>query len=139
MPFGLRSAPKVFNAVEDALQWILTQEGVEFVFHYLDDFAVLGPPNSMQCQQALDILLHTCAILDVPFTAEKQDGPSTAFTLLAIIIDTIRQELRLPEVKLQRLQEMVTQKKACTRRELESHIDMPARLSNRGWVSPRTY
>ena len=50
--FGLRSASKIFNAVADALQWILLQEGVEFVFHYLDAFVVLGPPDSPRCQRS---------------------------------------------------------------------------------------
>ena len=29
LPFGLRSAPKVFNAVADAMQWIFEQHGVK--------------------------------------------------------------------------------------------------------------
>ena len=37
LPFGLRSAPKIFNALADGLQWILEEQGVE-VIHYLDDF-----------------------------------------------------------------------------------------------------
>ena len=123
LPFGLRSAPKIFNAVADGLQWILTQEGVDWIFHYLDDFAVLGPPNSPQCQQALDILTRICALLDIPLAPEKRDGPSAIITLLGISIDTLRQELRLPRDKLQRLLELVAQwekKKVCSRRELES-------------------
>ena len=28
LPFGLRSAPKIFNAVADTVEWILKQEGV---------------------------------------------------------------------------------------------------------------
>ena len=39
LPFGLSSAPKIFNAVADALEWIVGKEGVRFIFHYLDDFA----------------------------------------------------------------------------------------------------
>ena len=42
LPFGLRSAPKIFTAVADAFQWILTQVGVQLVFHYIDNFAVVG-------------------------------------------------------------------------------------------------
>ena len=38
--FGLRSAPKIFNAVADALQWCLRHKGIEFIYHYLDDFYV---------------------------------------------------------------------------------------------------
>ena len=121
LPFGLRSSPKIFNAVADALQWILTQEGVELIFHYLDDFAVLGPPDSPQCQRALDILIEVCKLLNIPLAADKQD----VITLLGIIIDTIREEFRLPEDKLQRLRVLVAEwekKKVCTRRELESLI-----------------
>ena len=29
LPFGLRSAPKIFNTVADALEWILQHRGVE--------------------------------------------------------------------------------------------------------------
>ena len=40
LPFGLRSAPKIFNAVTDALHWHLQQMGIPWVFHYLDDFVI---------------------------------------------------------------------------------------------------
>ena len=49
LPFGLRSATKTFTAVADALEWCIVKEGVEFVYHYLDDFVVLGLPDSEQC------------------------------------------------------------------------------------------
>ena len=42
LPFGLRSAPKNFNAVADALEWCMIKEEVNGIYHYLDDFAVLG-------------------------------------------------------------------------------------------------
>ena len=38
LPFGLRSAPKVFSAVADALLWAMHQNGVINGLHYLDDF-----------------------------------------------------------------------------------------------------
>ena len=37
LPFGPRSAPKIFSAVADALQWALEGRRVK-VIHYLDDF-----------------------------------------------------------------------------------------------------
>ena len=46
LPFGLRSAPKIFNAVADFLAWILFCNGIQFVLHYLDDFLVIAPPGS---------------------------------------------------------------------------------------------
>ena len=45
-PFGLRSAPKIFNAVADALNWLLHQRGIPHVLHYLDDFIIISPPHS---------------------------------------------------------------------------------------------
>ena len=37
LPFGLRSAPKIFNALADAFHWHLQQSGIEHTEHYLDD------------------------------------------------------------------------------------------------------
>ena len=49
LPFGLRSAPKIFNALADGLEWYLGHLGVRYVFHYLNDFLVVGPPASPEC------------------------------------------------------------------------------------------
>lgn len=57
LPFGLRSAPKIFNAVADAVEWILKEAGVSVVFHYLDDFLLIGVPNSAECARLH--VLHT--------------------------------------------------------------------------------
>ncbi len=40
----LRSAPIIFTALADALQWIMARKGVHPIAHYLDDFITLGPP-----------------------------------------------------------------------------------------------
>jgi hypothetical protein len=53
LPFGLRSAPKIFTAVADAAEWIARQEGVPVIGHYLDDFLIMGRPNSQECGQSL--------------------------------------------------------------------------------------
>ena len=60
LPFGLRSAPKIFSAVADALAWILHSRGVRHQLHYLDDFLLLGPPESLECAQSLQLTLSIC-------------------------------------------------------------------------------
>lgn len=60
LPFGLRSAPKIFSAMADALQWILVQGGVSICIHYLDDFLTMGPPNSNECLHNLELIIHLC-------------------------------------------------------------------------------
>ena len=125
LPFGLRSAPKIFTASADALEWRVAQQGVRYVFHYLDDFVVIGPAGSSECADSLNTLEGVCAQLGVPLAPEKRDGPSSVLIFLGIIIDTVKGELRLPADKLRRLSGAVEEwlgKKWCTRRELESLI-----------------
>ena len=125
LPFGLRSAPKIFNAIADALEWCIAQKGVHHLFHYLDDFLVMGPPNSSICHESLHILETLCAKLGVPLAPDKRDGPASVLVFLGIIIDTVKGELRLPPEKLQRLIDSVStwmNKRVCTRREFQSLI-----------------
>ena len=101
LPFGLRSAPKIFNAVADALEWYLRSRGVENIFHYLDDFIVVGSPGSRQCAHALATLDSACSSLGVPVAEHKREGPTTCLTFLGIAMDTESAQLRLPVDKLQ--------------------------------------
>lgn len=104
LPFGLRSAPKIFNAVADALCWYLHQSGIPVIQHYLDDFIVVVPPNSDQCLRSLN---HECQVLGVPIADHKLDGPTTCLTYLGIEMDTLAGLLRLPAAKLHRLQDLL--------------------------------
>lgn len=125
LPFGLRSAPKVFTAVADAFQWFLQQQGIEYVRHYLDDYIILGPPDSLDCERSLSILLDSASMLGIPIASHKTAGPATTLTFLGIEIDTIASELRLPEDKRQRLQTMLDEwgdRRVCSHKELESLI-----------------
>ena len=55
LPFGLRSAPFIFNSVAEAVEWILVHNYlISPLFHYLDDYLTMGPPNSPQCQSHVD-------------------------------------------------------------------------------------
>ena len=109
LPFGLRSAPKIFTAIPDAFEWCVSQEGVAYVFHYLDDFAVLGSPSSPECAEALNTLQKVAGELGILLAEDKQDGPTSEIVFLGIMIDTVCQELRLPEDKLKKLMETVEQ------------------------------
>ena len=53
LPFGLCSAPKIFSAVADALEWILLKQGVSVCLHYLDDFLTIGKANTEECNRNL--------------------------------------------------------------------------------------
>ena len=66
LPFGLRSAPTIFAAVADALEWIFCDHGVEDVRHYLDDFITVGPPGSEDCRRNISTMAELCKQLGGP-------------------------------------------------------------------------
>jgi hypothetical protein len=123
LPFGLRSTPKIFTAVSDAVEWIARREGIHFIIHYLDNFLVMGSPASSDCAAALDKLRAIFDRLGLPVAEEKLEGPVTSLVFLGFTLDTRLLEVRLPAVKLKELQDLLHQwcgRKVCTRKELES-------------------
>ena len=144
LPFGLRSAPKLFSAVADALVWALYLEGVTHQLHYLDDFLLVGPPGSTACQASLNIALAVCDRFGLSVAPAKIAGPTTRLTFLGICIDTTLQQLELPSDKLRRLQGMSCswlQQKVCTKRELLSflgHLHHAATVVHPGRIFTRS-
>ena len=123
LPFGLRSSPKLLNAVADALEWCIRQVGVTYIYRYLDDFIVVGPPSSPQCSYDLAALKSVCASLNWGASGcqYKEEGLTTCLTFLGIKIDSVAAELRLPGDKLQRLlstRSELGDKKVCLWKEL---------------------
>ena len=127
LPFGLRSAAKIFTAVADSIEWILRRRGVVHIAHYLDDFIILGTPHSSRCADSLKIVVDTCAELGVPLALDKCEGLRTRLTFLGIELDTETWSLRLPRDKLTRIQDTLDtwrERKVCRRKELESLVGL---------------
>lgn len=131
LPFGLRSAPYIFNQLSDALEWILKNKClISFVCHILDDFLIMEPasPGVLQeiaCQTSLNAMLLTFKNLNIPIAPGKTEGPRTVLEFMGIILDTIRMEARLPADKIERLRtafELFQKRRSCTLKELQSLI-----------------
>ena len=78
-----------------------------------------GGSEITRVDESLYSLKQTCKELSIPLAQGKQDSPMSVITVLGIIIDTDKRELRLPMEKWQRLVEEVQlwlRKKSCTRR-----------------------
>ena len=123
LPFGLRSAPMIFTALADALQWSFSQNGVTWVRHYLDNFITIGHAGSQECQQNLEIMLDSCRSLGVPTAPAKCEGPTTRLIFLGYELDTILGVVRLPAEKLARTLALVkdwSSRRSCKRKQLES-------------------
>ena len=137
LPFGLRSAPKIFNAIANFIAWVLACQGVTYQLHYLDDFLFLGAPNSQQGREFLTTALQMLTRLGIPVAVHKTEGPTTALVFLGILVDSYNFELRLPADKLARLQEAIwhwVPRHSCIRRELDSLL---GHLSHAATVIPQ--
>ena len=72
LPFGLHSAPCIFNHLATAIHWILQNNyNVQFLLHYLDDFLTAGSPNSPECNKNLESMLTHCQRIDTPIKPER--------------------------------------------------------------------
>ena len=125
LPFGLRSAPKLFTAVADAIAWILFDRGISFLLHYLDDFLFFGAPQSCEAAVASQQALAVFEELGVPIATYKSEGPSSRVTFLGTCISIVTEvfQVRLPQEKLTQIRDFIREwrgKRACTRKEMES-------------------
>jgi hypothetical protein len=109
LPFGLRSVPIIFTVLADGLLWIMINQGIRAVLHYLDEYLLLGDPGTSECADALQLSLRLCECLGVPVAPGKVEGPATSLVFLDILLDMEAHELRLPEEKLMRLMELIAQ------------------------------
>ena len=125
LPFGLRSAPKIFIAFADMVAWAIHLCGVRFLLHYMEDFLLLGAPGTSEANNAAFLAKEFFSYAGIPVATHKTEGPSTSLTFLGILIDTQLFQLRLPIEKLVWLREMVFSwqyKKSFTCKDLESLI-----------------
>ena len=125
LPFGLRSAPFIFNQLSDALEWILKHNyGLKYVLHILDDF-FLAEHTKLDCLLSFSTLLCFFMAVKAPVVASKTLGPSQVLEFMGIILDSVRMEARLPDDKLTRIKDLLesfTNRRSARLVELQSLI-----------------
>ena len=102
LPMGCSSSCAIFEAFSTALEWLaLHRLGASGVLHILDDFLFIAESEE-KCQADLNSFLNLCEYLGVPIAEEKTVGPHTVLQFAGITLDTVKQEARLPDDKLQK-------------------------------------
>ena len=85
LPFGLRSAPAIFNSLADLFHWCLVNNwNVLDLLHYFDDYFTLGPPNSDICASRLRAIDRAANEIGIPLSPDKCVGPTTCLVFLGI-------------------------------------------------------
>ena len=77
-------------------QWVMQQRGTTWVTHYLNDFAMMGPPGSEICHHNLHTMQSVCRELGVPLAEDKVEDPTTYLIFWGIEVDTQAGVLCLP-------------------------------------------
>ena len=75
------------------------------VVHILDDFLFIAKSKE-KCVGDLQSFITMCNHLGVPLAPEKTVGPTTVLQFAGSTLDSVRQEARLPEDKLQKCRDV---------------------------------
>jgi hypothetical protein len=129
LPFGMKSSPGLWERYASLAHWIaLTQFGVRWLVHYVDDFLIAGAPDSDECKRAVEALCKCFAILGVPRNVVKfalEGTPSCVIRFLGVMLDTLQQIAYLDDQRMQQIRTELAafaQLKSVTRKELQSLI-----------------
>ncbi|KAK1176000.1 hypothetical protein AOXY_G771, partial [Acipenser oxyrinchus oxyrinchus] len=88
LTFSCRSSPKIFDALSEALCWILLNNySIPFLLHLLDDFLLIDFPHASPAQN-LTILKSLFSNLCIPLASEKTLGPLTSIEFLGFTLDS---------------------------------------------------
>ena len=102
LPMGCSSSCAIFEAFSTALEWLAMHRfRASGVLHILDDFLFIADCKD-KCQSDLNNFLRLCGYLGVPIAQEKTVGPDTVLQFAGITLDSVKQEARLPDDKLQK-------------------------------------
>jgi hypothetical protein len=135
LPFGLRTAPLIFNLFAEALHWTLDrqmslQELCVCLEHYLDDFMFICS-DRQTADYAAAAYIWVTDRLGVPRKTAK-DEIGTAVVILGFLLDTERLELRLSDEKRDLLVAAIHDYLSTDRPRLRDTKSLAGRLS---WAS----
>lgn len=106
LPFGLTTAPFIFNLFAEGLNWLLTAYlPLASIVHYLDDFIAIFPSSVGSLSRALTtfntVYIPLTNALGIPRNDSK-DAAGTVVSVLGVEINTSLLQARMPRDKLTR-------------------------------------
>jgi len=79
---------------------------------FLDDYLIVGTPDSNNCSEHLQWFLRVCMHLVFSVAMDKVDGPATVLSFLGLELDSVSQQICLPPEKLREIVEELTKYKS---------------------------
>lgn len=128
LPMGASSSCAIFERFSSSLEYISNNLlKIRHMIHILDDFLILGPPNSPDCQNDLNKFLAFCSDIGVPIKEEKTENARTVITFMGLELDSNNMQARLPQDKLIKLQSQLAsmaKRRKVTLKDLQSLLGL---------------
>ena len=99
LPFGSSISCAIFQAVSDAIAWIVKHRTKKPNVNYLDDYLFAAALKSL-CDMQIRCFLKVCQEIQFPVALEKTYWGTTCLTFLGMLLDTHRQIVGIPMDKL---------------------------------------
>ena len=120
LPFGLRTASKIFTAVADAAKWIVRNVHNALFGQLLPRWCPFSnlwivrttTSSSVPLQQSMDCVLRVFAEVGLPVAPSKLEGPTTCITFIGVQIDSVSMTIRsqVSRVRVQKQTDKQTNK-----------------------------
>ena len=102
LPFGLHSAPAIFNSLADLFHWCLVNK-----WNMLDDYFTIGPLLLNICVSCLKVIDQAATEIGIPLSPDKCVGPMTCLIFLGTELDSVSMTAKLPADKWTELIEVL--------------------------------
>ena len=99
LPFGSSISCAIFQAISDAIAWIVKYRVGKSNVNYLDDYLFAAALKAM-CDKQVQIFLDICKEINFLVALEKTYWGCTLLTFLGLLLDTQRQLICIPMDKL---------------------------------------
>lgn len=126
LAMGLSASCALWEKFATFIEWVVRYiSGKNSVEHFVDDFLLVGRPNSDECTVLMKTFRDVCSNFGVPVAEDKTIGPSPVIVFLGLEISTIDMVISIPRDKLEGVKlklHLVLGKKKITLRELQSLV-----------------
>ena len=95
LPFGASISCTLFQAVSDAIAFLVEFRTSKKIVNYLGDYLFVHFLKKL-CDDQIAIFLEICASIHLPISEEKTFWSDTLMTFLGFLIDTVNQVVAIP-------------------------------------------
>ena len=90
LPFGSSISCTIFQAISDAIAYIIAWKAEKPNVNYLDDYLFIAA-FKIECDKQLRLFLQVCDNINIPVALEKTFWGTTLLTFLGLLLDTENQ------------------------------------------------